>query len=314
MIDPLAPLCTPSQGSDEVTITLPHIRLGGRLWGEADKPLLLALHGWLDNANSFAPLAQHLDDYRLLAIDWPGHGASQHRPGGYPLHWIDYLYDLELLIDAIVRHQPLHGVIGHSLGGIVASAYSAAFAEKAERWILIEALAPLFESPDKSKLRLRRSFDAHQRAATSQMAAKPVVLDAAVRARHKLTGLDMPWCRLILERNLQQMGGQYYWRSDPRLKLDSPMRLNFEHVSGLMQGHTGKVLAIRAKAGYPLMGNVSATRAGAGNSTGHSAGDNLADTVAAWYQDLTQVRLEGDHHLHMGNHLEVAAAIKAFLA
>ncbi|WP_281213709.1 alpha/beta fold hydrolase [Shewanella insulae] len=305
MSDPLAPLCTTSPDGNEVTLSLPHIRLGGRLWGEADKPLLLALHGWLDNANSFAPLAQHLSEYRLLAIDWPGHGASQHRPGGYPLHWIDYLYDLELLIDAIVRHQPLHGVIGHSLGGIVASAYSAAFAEKAEHWIFIEALAPLFEAPTKSKLRLRRSFDTHQRAAMSQLAPKPVVLDAAVRARHKLTGLDVPWCRLILERNLQIMNGQHFWRSDPRLKLDSPMRLNFDHVSGLMQDHVGKVLAIRAKDGYPLMGNVSETQDG--------AGDDMSETVASWYQDLTLVTLEGDHHLHMGNSLEVAGAIKAFL-
>ncbi|MCG9756702.1 alpha/beta fold hydrolase [Shewanella insulae] len=305
MSDPLAPLCTTSPNGNEVTLSLPHIRLGGRLWGEADKPLLLALHGWLDNANSFAPLAQHLSEYRLLAIDWPGHGASQHRPGGYPLHWIDYLYDLELLIDAIVRHQPLHGVIGHSLGGIVASAYSAAFAEKAEHWIFIEALAPLFEAPTKSKLRLRRSFDTHQRAAMSQLAPKPVVLDAAVRARNKLTGLDVPWCRLILERNLQIMNGQHFWRSDPRLKLDSPMRLNFDHVSGLMQDHAGKVLAIRAKDGYPLMGNVSETQDG--------AGDDLSETVASWYQDLTLVTLEGDHHLHMGNSLEVAGAIKAFL-
>ncbi|MCG9714271.1 alpha/beta fold hydrolase [Shewanella insulae] len=305
MSDPLAPLCTTSPDGNEVTLSLPHIRLGGRLWGEADKPLLLALHGWLDNANSFAPLAQHLSEYRLLAIDWPGHGASQHRPGGYPLHWIDYLYDLELLIDTIVRHQPLHGVIGHSLGGIVASAYSAAFAEKAEHWIFIEALAPLFEAPTKSKLRLRRSFDTHQRAAMSQLAPKPVVLDAAVRARHKLTGLDVPWCRLILERNLQFMNGHFFWRSDPRLKLDSPMRLNFDHVSGLMQDHAGKVLAIRAKDGYPLMGNVSETQDG--------AGDDMSETVASWYQDLTLVTLEGDHHLHMGNSLEVAGAIKAFL-
>ncbi|ABO24055.1 alpha/beta fold hydrolase [Shewanella loihica] len=311
MSDPLAPLCQPSSDGNEVMLSLPHIRLSGRLWGEADKPLLLALHGWLDNANSFAPLAEHLSEYRLLAIDWPGHGASQHRPGGYPLHWIDYLYDLELLIDAIVRHQPLHGVIGHSLGGIVASAYSAAFAEKAKHWIVIEALAPLFEAPAKSKLRLRRSFDAHQRAAMSQLAPKPVMLDAAVRARHKLTGLDMPWCRLILERNLQLTDGHYYWRSDPRLKLDSPMRLDFDHVSGLMQGHAGKVLVIRGKEGYPLMGYHQTEKVSEAHDT---AGEDLCETAASWYQDLTQVTLEGDHHLHMGNSLEVAAAIKAFLA
>ncbi|ASJ96586.1 alpha/beta fold hydrolase [Shewanella marisflavi] len=294
MNDSLAALCRPCGQGNEVSLQLPHIRLGGRLWGEPDKPLLLALHGWLDNANSFVPLAEKLSEYRLLAIDWPGHGTSQHRPGGYPLHWIDYLYDLEQLIDAISRHQPLHGVIGHSLGGIVASAYSAAFGEKAAHWVFIEALAPLYESSDKSRLRLRRSFAAHQRASTIASAPKPVIFEAAVRAREKLTGLDSSWCQLILERNLQSLGGKYFWRSDPRLKLDSPMRLNFDHVSGLMQGHNAKALAIRASKGYPL-------------------GDGVAEAAHSWYQNLTLVELEGDHHLHMGNSTEVAAEIKAFL-
>ncbi|MGL6010251.1 MAG: alpha/beta hydrolase, partial [Shewanella oncorhynchi] len=86
---------------NQIEFVLPHITVAGRLWGAKDKPLLLALHGWLDNANSFEPLTAHLLDYQVLAIDWPGHGFSAHRPGHYPLHWIDYLYDLDALLTAL---------------------------------------------------------------------------------------------------------------------------------------------------------------------------------------------------------------------
>ncbi|MCG9696834.1 alpha/beta hydrolase [Shewanella sp. Isolate11] len=285
-----------SSNNDEVAITLPHICLGGRLWGCDHKPLLLALHGWLDNANSFQPLSAHLSDYQILAIDWPGHGYSQHRPGAYPLHWIDYLYDLQMLIDYINRIKPIHGVIGHSLGGIVASAYSAAFGEKVPHWIFIEAPSPLFELPGKSRERLVRSFADHQRRhQNSEQGNKPVSLEAAIKARHKLTGLDTQWCRLLIERNLQQSEDKFYWRSDPRLKLDSPMRLNFEHIQGLMRDHQARVLLITAENGY----------------RGVPA---ITKQVLDWYQNLCHIQLVGDHHLHMGNSEQVASAIICFLA
>ena len=281
---------------NEVVIELPHIRLAGRVWGDNSKPLLIALHGWLDNANSFEPLSKYLNDYQLLAVDWPGHGLSQHRPGHYPLHWIDYLYDLEHLIETIAAIKPIYAVIGHSLGGIVASAYSAAFADKVPYWIFIEALSPLVEDPSKSRQRLIRSFQDHGRGLRSEgRSSRNVSLDAAVTARHRLTGLDMQWCRLLIERNLEVTEDGTRWRSDPRLKLDSPMRLTFEHVQGLMQDHCGKVLLISGKDGYRVASEVS-------------------ERVQSWYHNLTCVELEGDHHLHMGNSEQVATEIKRFLA
>ena len=38
---------------------------------------VLALHGWLDNAASFVPLAAQLPGLELVAIDLPGHRSGR---------------------------------------------------------------------------------------------------------------------------------------------------------------------------------------------------------------------------------------------
>ncbi|AQS36458.1 Alpha/beta hydrolase family [Shewanella psychrophila] len=282
---------------NEVEFQLPHIRLSGRRWGSTDKPLLLALHGWLDNANSFEPLAEHLQDYQILAIDWPGHGHSEHRPGAYPLHWIDYLYDLELLIDRLSGQQVLAGLVGHSLGGIVAAAYTAAFPDRVPKLVLMEAVSPLFESASKNNQRLRNSFASHLQW-VKKRAALPTVYDSievAVKARSRLTGLDKAWCRLLVDRNMQQHDIGVSWRSDPRLKLDSPLRLTFEQVDALMTDHDVETLLITADAGYEQI-------------------NSLLPKAELWFNRLSWVKLAGDHHLHMGNALAVAQSIDLFMS
>ena len=66
------------------------IRLPGNLhiaykeWGRGGSRRVLALHGWLDNCNSFATLGPYLaqHDYHVVAFDHIGHGKSAHLPIG----------------------------------------------------------------------------------------------------------------------------------------------------------------------------------------------------------------------------------------
>lgn len=281
----------------EFEIQLPHIRLNGRLWGNAGKPLILALHGWLDNADSYAPLAEYLSDYQLLAIDWPGHGLSEHRPGSYPLHWIDYLFDLENLMEALKQVQSPIALMGHSLGGIVASAYTASFAHRVPKLILLEAITPLFECPSMATKRLNKSFAGHLSWLANREKKKPVydASEQAVKARSRLTKLDSRWCRLIVERNMQAVDGGVSWRSDPRLKLDSPMRLTFEQVEGVMQSVETQTLLITAEDGLTLL-------------------HKEVPKAKSWFSRLEHKVLDGDHHLHMGNSEAVAREVKQFLS
>ncbi|WP_299569389.1 alpha/beta hydrolase [uncultured Shewanella sp.] len=304
------PIVKSSQYED-VDFQLAHIRLAAKRYGQKDKPILLALHGWLDNADSFVPLVAAFEqqslfeDFQLIAIDWPGHGLSQHRPGHYPLHWIDYLYDLDELMTKLTQTQPV-SIIGHSLGGIVAAAYNAAFPDKVTQLILIEALSPIFESAKHSKDRLNRSFKQHHRFNQTRMNVendsqlapnehiRGLTIERAVNARHQLTGMDKQWCELIIKRNLEIKNQQYCWKSDPRLKLDSPYRLTFEQVDVLMSVSDTPCLLILAEQGFKQL--------------------KLALPQAKlWFNHLMYVQIEGDHHLHMGSAEQVANKIRTFI-
>ena len=87
-------------------------------WGEPSPraPALLLVHGTMGCAADWSRVAPAFTrEYRVVAPDQRGHGASTHppAPGGYGTE--DYLRDLEGLADAlgIVRF----GVLGHGMGG-----------------------------------------------------------------------------------------------------------------------------------------------------------------------------------------------------
>eukprot|EP01134_Creolimax_fragrantissima_P002494 CFRG2494T1 len=301
--------------SSEVDIPLPHIRLAGRRWGDKSKPLLLALHGWLDNANSFEPLAQKLTQehgFQVLAIDWPGHGLSEHRKGRYMLHFVDYICDVDVLVSYLTR-SPSYGapiaIVGHSLGGIIASSFTAAFPNRVKHLVLIEAVAPLYEDPSNAHARLKKGLESHLQfvkklqvkdiaLAEGEITHQPSVVyessEVAVQARAKLTGMDEQWCRMLIQRNMNVHENGVSWRSDPRLRLDSLVRLSFEQVDNIMTAVPTPTLLILGEQGFERM-------------------KGLLPKARKWFDNLEEYVLPGDHHLHMENSEGVAKSIAKFV-
>ena len=66
----------------ELTFDVNGLRLTAKTWGDPAGTPTLALHGWLDNANTFDALAPLLRELDLVAPDFAGHGFSSHRPAG----------------------------------------------------------------------------------------------------------------------------------------------------------------------------------------------------------------------------------------
>jgi pimeloyl-ACP methyl ester carboxylesterase len=103
-------------------LSIDGLRLRYREWGDASSPPIVLLHGGSAHAHwwdFFAPAIA--DTYRVLALDLRGHGDSDHAdPPAYRIG--DYTRDLAQFVEAMGLGRI--DLIGHSLGGMVATAYA----------------------------------------------------------------------------------------------------------------------------------------------------------------------------------------------
>lgn len=94
------------------------IELGYREEGERARPPLVFLHGLSDSSESWGEVTPEVArDYRVLRLDFRGHGHSARAPGTYRLE--HYASDARALIERIGAGAAI--LVGHSLGGLVAA-------------------------------------------------------------------------------------------------------------------------------------------------------------------------------------------------
>jgi lipase len=111
-----------------------------RTWA-ADRPgpVLVALHGWTDSGEVFAPLAGALARrWTLVAPDAPGHGGTPWRPADR-YRVAEHVPAVLTVLDALPRLVPAPGplvLLGHSMGGLTAARVAAARPAEVARLVL----------------------------------------------------------------------------------------------------------------------------------------------------------------------------------
>lgn len=252
---------------------------------------VLALHGWLDNAASFVPLAPHLHGIELVVPDLPGHGRSAHLPAGTDYSFAGAVNAVLDIADALGWSR--FSLLGHSMGAGIGSLLAAACPQRIERFVAIEALGALAETPEDTVTRLREAIAATRALVDKRLRIFPDV-DTAIRARMRANALSEPVARLLVERGVNSVDGGYLWSSDPRLTLPTMLRPTEPQVRNLVAGIECMTRVIYADPAQPYLP------------------DALRRERAALLPYGDMYVLAGGHHLHMEEPAAVANAIGDF--
>ncbi|MGH8104865.1 MAG: alpha/beta fold hydrolase [Arenimonas sp.] len=212
--------------------------------GNPDGEKILCLHGWLDNAASFVPLLPLLENYHVVALDLPGHGGSQHRMAGYDYVFVDWIHDVLDVLDSLGWHRA--HLLGHSMGGAIATIVAASAPERVDKLLLIEALGPIAGVADEAGMRLRQAVAARRKLDKDKSARIIPDLETAVSARLGASKMTRDAARLIVQRNLQQVEGGYVWRSDPRMMLPTHVRTDEKFIRSWIRAIEAETLVIAA--------------------------------------------------------------------
>ena len=280
-------------GFEEFGIDIPLGRIAALRWGTPGAPRVLALHGWLDNAASFSPLAKHLHGIELVAIDLPGHGRSAHLPPGADYSFALAMHNVLDAADALGWER--FALLGHSMGAGIASLIAAACPQRIERLLAIEALGALPEKVENTVSRMRDAVSA-TRALPGKRLRTFADLAPAIRARVNghVVQVGEAAARLLVERGVRQVEGGYEWSSDPRLTLPTMVRMTEEQVRALIGGIECPTRVIYADPPQPYLP------------------EPRRSAHVALLPRGERVVLPGSHHLHMESPEAVAAAIGDF--
>lgn len=280
---------TTQSNFEDVSFKIDQFTLAAKVWGPRDGFPVIALHGWMDNANSFDRIAPLLKDIRLVALDFPGHGKSAHRPGRMPYYIWEYGLDVLDFADALGWER--FGLLGHSLGGGVATLVAGMVPERIRQLVLIESIGPITAEGDVMPESLLKARGAMQGAAAlqrrreeRQQAPRFRHTDEAVE-RRLLSPLKLTRTATeqLIERGTHAVPGGFEWSHDPKLTLPTAVRM----TEGQVQAHIRQIDApttlILGKGGL----FVDERRAGF-----------MTERLPLFTQ-LTKHLLPGGHHLHM---------------
>lgn len=261
-------------------------------WGPPDGAPLLCLHGWLDNAASFAPLAPFLADLRLIALDLPGHGASDHRPPGASYHALDWVGDVLRVADAL--ELDTFALVGHSMGAGIAGLVAGTAPTRVARLALIEGIGSRSHRPEDVPERTAAWLEEERDARRFPDRRRPALFETAVRARLASRPIARASVELLALRGTEPIEGGVLWRHDRALQRTRPPSLDEESARAFLRRIGCPTLLVMAREGEQWLGQAAAER-------------------AACIQGLTRVEVEGAHHVHMDYPERVAEHLVPFL-
>ena len=270
------------------------IELAAKEWGRSGHPPVIALHGWLDNANSFDRMLPFMDNLHVIAIDKAGHGRSGFRSpdSGYDI-WQD-IGDVIAVADQMGFET--FSLLGHSRGAAIGGLVAACFPERVTALMLIDGYLPMPNAAEETAAQLARAIHENRRFG----ALSPTMFtsyERAVQARiNGFIPLQPEAAAILAERGVVEQDGNFFWNSDQRLKAASMIKFTPEQLKAIFNTIRCRVKLI-----------------GAENSA--SPSKHIDAEMLSWVPQMEVIMIAGSHHLHLEEQAEqVAIEAQKFLA
>ena len=192
-------------------------------WGpetSPSSPPVFLLHGWQDTCDTFQFMVDSFErDRSLVALDWRGFGRSEWPAEGY---WFpDYFADLEALLDRLSPDVPAR-LIGHSMGGNIASIYAGLRPERVHCVVSLEGFGLARSSPDQAPRQLQKWLDQVKSSPWRKEYESLEQLTAVVQFRYPR--FSAPQAAFVAAAWSERHGDRIRLLGDPRHRWINPMR------------------------------------------------------------------------------------------
>lgn len=276
--------------AEEITIPITGLNIAALAWGPKDGKPILALHGWLDNAASFIQIAPFLSKYRLVAIDLPGHGLSDHLPNGTFIHYVDSIPYLSEIMNELGWQKC--SLLGHSLGAGISSIMAGVLPNRISALCLIDGLGPLTVSEQQLPDIMSKSIEDYGALLHKKLTCY-LNKDQAIDARLAVSKMKRSSVELLINRGLQQFEQGYIWRTDPRLLCKPLFMFSEAQAIQFLKRISMKTCLLRPLPGWPF-------------------DEKLFNARIGYIADVEVHRINGNHHIHMDNPELVGPIIEEF--
>lgn len=266
---------------EEDEITVDGCAIHRMMWGERDQPGLVLVHGGAGHAHWWSFLAPLFPQYRVVALDLSGHGDSGRRPK----YSVDFWTEEVLAVTQGIGMEGPPVVIGHSMGGFVATATAVRAGGDLAGMIILDS--PIVaEDAEVEAARLGQAFGAPK--------VYPDVETAITRFRTvpRQENYDPFILRHVAEHSLRAVDGGFSWKFDPALFL----AVSRSQTAQLLPKVRGRVALIRSEFGLvtPEVGAIM-----------YDALGRVAPVI--------EIPLAG-HHMMLDQPLSLVTALRSLLA
>jgi len=252
--------------------------MAAKRWGDPVGQPVLALHGWLDNANTFDRLAPLLPELNLVALDFAGHGHSEHRPPGVHYHSFTDIQDVMAVAQQLGWDR--FSLLGHSMGASISSELAAMFPSRIERSVLIDGF--IATGGVTIAERIGQNREAIEKMLSANDKAPKVYPDIETMAERVTQATDQTFdaAIVLVRRGHKAVEGGVTWRTDPRIRFPTPLRHTRETINLLLEGSTAPALLLVAEEGDKwYQGEIK--------------------DAQAHHPNLTVRWMPGPHHIHL---------------